>query len=246
MPDNSSRLSLPYLMPSQAQKHVTHNSALEVLDVLVQLRLNGLDAITPPDLAEDGTVYALGTGASGAWAGQDGMLAARDDGAWRFVAAQEGWQVVLLPDALPHVRTATGWKPLQGATQNLDGVGIGTGSDTTNRLAVAADASLFSHAGAGHQVKLNKATAGDTASLLYKSGWSGRAEIGLAGNDDLSVKVSADGSAWVTALAIDGASGALRLPPGAAPADPQAGQLYFDAATSRLRCHDGSLWHDLF
>ncbi len=153
---------------------------------------------------------------------------------------------MLLPDALPHVHTATGWKPLQGATQNLDGVGIGTGSDSVNRLAVAADASLFSHAGAGHQVKLNKATAGDTASLLYQSGWSGRAEIGLAGNDDLSVKVSADGSAWVTALAIDGASGALGLTPGTAPADPQPGHLYFDAATSKLRCHDGSLWHDLF
>lgn len=32
-------LGLPYLQPSQAQKHVTHNAALQRLDQLVQLRL---------------------------------------------------------------------------------------------------------------------------------------------------------------------------------------------------------------
>lgn len=35
--DTSPRLTLPYLMPNQAQKHVTHNEALRQLDVLVQL-----------------------------------------------------------------------------------------------------------------------------------------------------------------------------------------------------------------
>jgi hypothetical protein len=30
-------LSLPFIMPSQAQKHVTHNEALKTLDAVVQL-----------------------------------------------------------------------------------------------------------------------------------------------------------------------------------------------------------------
>ena len=36
MSETSARLSLPYLMPSQAQKHVTHNEAVRQLDILVQ------------------------------------------------------------------------------------------------------------------------------------------------------------------------------------------------------------------
>ena len=37
-------------------------------------------------------------------------------------------------------------------------------------------------------------------SLLFQSGWGGRAELGLIGDDDLSLKVSPDGGAWHEAL----------------------------------------------
>jgi microcystin-dependent protein len=50
---------------------------------------------------------------------------------------------------------------------------------------------------------VNKETDGDTASLLFQSAWSGRAEIGLAGDTDFVVKVSADGSAWTEAIRVD-------------------------------------------
>jgi hypothetical protein len=81
-------------------------------------------------------------------------------------------------------------------------LGVGTDADAANRLAVAAPASLFTHDGAGHQLKINKATPADTASLLFQTGWSGRAEIGTTGSDALAVKVSADGAAWATALTV--------------------------------------------
>jgi hypothetical protein len=71
---------------------------------------------------------------------------------------------------------------------------------------------------------LNKATAGDTASLLFQTGFGGRAEMGTAGGDDFTVKVSANGSAWFTALEADAASGEVTLPAplhlGGQPADP--------------------------
>ena len=35
MPSVSAVLSMPYIEPSQAQKHVTHNEALRVLDLAV-------------------------------------------------------------------------------------------------------------------------------------------------------------------------------------------------------------------
>ena len=34
MTDISNSLSLPYILPNQAQKHVTHNEALRILDVV--------------------------------------------------------------------------------------------------------------------------------------------------------------------------------------------------------------------
>ncbi|GAA5540228.1 hypothetical protein Brsp02_00826 [Brucella sp. NBRC 113783] len=39
-----------------------------------------------------------------------------------------------------------------------------------------AAASLFNNAGAGHQIKVNKQAATDTASLLFQTSWTGYAE----------------------------------------------------------------------
>ena len=91
-------------------------------------------------------------------------------------------------------------------------VGINATADTTNRLAVASPASLFNHDGNGHQVKVNKNSAGDTASFLFQSGFSGRAEIGLAGDDDFHFKVSPDGAAWHEGIKIDRATGRVDFP----------------------------------
>jgi len=99
-------------------------------------------------------------------------------------------------------------------TPQFAGVGINATADTTNRLAIAGAASLFNHAGAGHQQKINKAAAGDTASVLYQTGFEGRAEIGLTGDDDFHFKVSPDGSAWNEAILIDKETGKVDLPAG--------------------------------
>lgn len=69
MPDTSARLGLPYLMPAQAQKHVTHNEALVRLDLLTQLVLEARGAETPPASPADGEIHALGAAPVEAWAG---------------------------------------------------------------------------------------------------------------------------------------------------------------------------------
>ncbi len=207
MPDTSSSLGLPYLLPAQAQKHVTHNEALQLLDLVVQLRLRSFEATTPPTVPDPGAAHALGSGATGDWAGKDGQIAVYSGDSWLFVPPREGWLATHPDTGTLHVWRAGSWQLAQANTQNLSGIGINSGWDTTNRLAVACEATLFSHAGAGHQMKLNKATSGDTASLLYQAGWSGRAEMGLAGSDDFAIKVSADGAAWTTALAFDAGTG---------------------------------------
>ncbi|WP_050525535.1 DUF2793 domain-containing protein [Pseudorhodobacter aquimaris] len=210
MSDQSARLSLPYLAPSQAQKHVTHNEALKILDLLVQPTVQAFGAVTPPVSPLVGQVWSLGAGPTGDWADQPEMLAAWNGDAWLFLAPQEGWQFLDVSDGSLWRFGVSGWARLAPTElENLTGVGINTGSDPTNRLSVASAATLLTHEGAGHQLKINKSDALDTASLLFQTDWFGRAEMGTAGSDDFSIKVSPDGASWINALSIGASTGLL-------------------------------------
>lgn len=150
----STLLSLPFLQPNQAQKHVTLNVALERLDLLVQLVLQETGRDTPPAAPAEGQAWATGDAPSGAWTGHPREIAAWQEGGWVFVLPRRGWRAF------------------------------------------------------------------------------------LADREEL---VIFDGARW----GVPRATG-LSLAPGAAPAQGEAGDLYFDAAGAKLRCHDGTTWRDLF
>ena len=208
MTEQSTRLSLPLIQPSQAQKHVTHNSALEILDAVAQLNVLSRDANTPPTLTDEGAIFALGAAPQAVWAGHPNEMAIRSNGGWLFVEPREGWVLYDQADDVICVRKGKAWEPVTPNLDNVAGVGINATSDAVNRLAVSAEATLLTHDTTGsHQLKVNKAAASDVASLLFQSGYSGRAEMGTMGNDDFAIKVSQDGATFVTALAFDGATG---------------------------------------
>ena len=204
MTEKTSILELPYILPSQAQKHVTHNEALQRLDAVVQLVIMA-EVSTPPSSADEGDCYLIASGATGEWAGKASQLAFRQDDAWIFITPKDGWRA-WFADTLKVLRQAT-WQDVPLPQDAKVGrLGIATTADTANRLAVASAASLFTHdEGGGHQIKINKAGPQETASLLFQSGWSGRAEMGLAGNDGFSIKTSPDGANWNVALSVSGA-----------------------------------------
>ena len=213
MTEQTARLRLPYILPSQAQKHVTHNEALQRLDAIVQLVVKDVVA-APPDNAPEGDCFLLSPDAAGDWAGKGGKLAFRQDGAWLLIAPQPGWTAWFASEGKHRVLRDSAWRdvPLPAAA-TLERLGIGTQADVTNRLALAAPASLFTHTeeNGNHRMAINKAAKADTASLLFQSGWSGRAEMGLAGNDGFSIKTSADGISWQTALLCSG-DGRVTMP----------------------------------
>jgi hypothetical protein len=151
----------------------------------------------------DGECYLIAAQAAGTWSGKDGMLAFRQDGAWIYIVPRDGWRAFFLEDGRLRGLNSGEWRDLSlPADGSLAMIGVNATPDGTNRLAVSSQASLFNHEGHGHQIKVNKAAIADTASLLFQSAWSGRAEMELAGNDEFSVKVSGDGASWQTALAI--------------------------------------------
>ena len=211
MSDTTTHLLLPYIMAAQAQKHVTHNEALRLLDGIVQLSVRDRDPTAPPDSPADGDRYIAAAGATGDWAGWDLNVALWTDGAWLRLPPRSGWRVWVEDESLLLVWDGAAWVPA-GVTDPAPQLGVNTSADATNRLAVASPASLFTHDSGGHQLKINKATSGDSGSLLFQTAWSGRAEMGLAGDDDFHIKVSPDGSAWHEAIIIDRASGRVHLP----------------------------------
>lgn len=74
MPDQTPNLSLPFILPAQAQKHVTHNEAIELLDMVVQLTLESVGATDPPRHGNRGTGLGAGHNPDGKLGG-----ASRDD-----------------------------------------------------------------------------------------------------------------------------------------------------------------------
>jgi hypothetical protein len=220
-------LGLPMMQPSQAQKHVTHNEALNVLDTVTQLCV--LDStLTRPPFAQRGDRYLVPNGGIDAWETHDGALALFDGNVWLFVTAQVGWLAFDQSGGRYLHFDGVGWVELPPHTElaNLQNVGINSTADATNRLSISAPASLYPHEGAGHQIKVNKASTADTASLLFQTNWSGHAERGLNGSNSWSLKISPDGSSWQEAISFDSVSGSVS---GASvqsgPADTTAGRL---------------------
>lgn len=212
--DTTPRLHLPYIAPQQAQKQVTYNEAMRLLDLLVQPAVLSRSLTVPPSAPSEGESYIVGPGAGGDWAGREQEFATWLDGGWAFRAAAPGWLCYVADAAEIAVFTPGGWTSFaSNGGSSIASFGINAAADLYNRLAVAAGGSLFNHDGGGHRLTLNKAGAGDTASVVFQTGFSGRAEFGLAGDDDFHLKVSADGGAWLEALVIGG-DGLLRLPQG--------------------------------
>ena len=206
-------LGLPLIEASQAQKHVTHNEALLALDAAVHLSVISQSLSAPPASPADGDRYLVAASATGEWLGHSGHIASRQAGSWRFAIAKPGWRLWVETDAVFLLFDGVAWRDLLDidVLQNVSLLGVNTTADAANKLAVASSGILFNNIGSDQRVKINKNAVGDTASLLFQTGFSGRAEFGLAGDDNFHVKVSSDGSAWTEAITIDKTTGVVSL-----------------------------------
>jgi hypothetical protein len=88
-------------------------------------------------------------------------------------------------------------------------IGIGTAPDPSNTLSVFGGSALFN--GTNFNFTLNKSAAANTASIMFEDGFSGRAQVGLTGDDNFHFKVSANGSTWLDALDINATTGQVWL-----------------------------------
>jgi hypothetical protein len=244
---DTANLALPYIEAAQAQKHVTHNEALRLLDTLVQLAVLDRDLNAPPGSPGEGQRWIVKASPSptGAWAGHGNHVAAWQDGGWIFSTPKAGWLAFVVDEGVLLAWSGTAWAAaldvMGGITtlQNLALLGIGTTADTTNPLSAKLNNALWTaktvaEGGDGHlRYKMSKESAAKTLSLLMQDNFSGRAEVGLTGDDNLHVKVSADGSTWRDAVTIDKSTAKLTLGYGFTDATATRAQIAaapFDAA----------------
>jgi hypothetical protein len=236
MTDVTANLALPELIAAQAQKHVTVNEALRTLDALVQLAVLDRDLTSPPEDPAEGARWIVASGASGGWDGHDDEVAAWQDGGWSFYAPQTGWLCYVVDEGALVAWTGSAWADAvftPAALNNMAQLGVGTTADATNPFSAKLNNALWvaktvAEGGDGTlRYKMSKESADKTLSVLFQDNFSGCAEIGLIGNDDLTIKVSPDGSAWHDAIVVDRSTGAPRFPAGGVREALQGNRTYY-------------------
>ena len=122
--ETSARLALPLLQVGQAQKELSHNEALTLLDLAVQPVVETVGTNLPPTAPAIGQCWVVGTAPSGAWVGHASAIAGWTGGGWRYLPVQEGVAV---------------WSRADGAIARFDGSVWTIGAIVGTRLVIAGD-----------------------------------------------------------------------------------------------------------
>ena|SRR5690554_3267581 len=94
-------LQLSEWQQNQSQPHVTVNTALRVLDCLVQLRVLDRDLTEPPTgsaAPSEGDCYIPAATADGDWTGHEDDIAMFIGGAWVFRTPLVGWKAYVVDE----------------------------------------------------------------------------------------------------------------------------------------------------
>lgn len=134
MSDITTHLLLPYILASQAQKHVTHNEALRLLDAMVQLSVLDRDLTSPPASPADGDRHIVASGASGLWTGWDLNVAFWVDGAWMRLVPRPGWLAWIAAEQALVVWNGSAWDTVGEPVDVSDAVfSLVSNADPTKR-----------------------------------------------------------------------------------------------------------------
>lgn len=105
--------SLPYILPSQAQKEVTHARALNRIDALLQLSVFDRDLTSPPASPAEGATYILRSNSTGEWLNRTNQIAVWCSGGWEYFIPREGWTAYVRDEDLMLVFTGLQWIELR-------------------------------------------------------------------------------------------------------------------------------------
>jgi hypothetical protein len=202
MANTSSKLGLEFILASQADKHVSYNQAMAILDVMVQLTVKNRTTSVPPASPTIGQSWIIATASTGSWLGLTGHIAVWSDSGWMFIPPKIGLRAWITDEKVLLVYVDGIWKPALSDEQ-VDKFGIGTGATVSDVLTVSGGSSLYTSAQGSHRTKINRATDNDTASLSFQTGFSTRAELGYSADEKFRIKTSTNGSSFSNAIVVD-------------------------------------------
>lgn len=133
------RFSLPLLATAQAQKELTHNEALLLIDALLHGTVEGGPVSDPPPAPAAGQCWLVGASPTGEWAGQAAAIALWTEGGWRFVMPRAGMFAVRAADGVRMRFDGETWLTPATIASPSGGVTI----DSEARAAVAALVALL-------------------------------------------------------------------------------------------------------
>lgn len=179
----SNHLSVTHVEQNQSQKEVTINEAINKIDSVLNTGAIDRALNTPPVSPIAGDLYIIGDTPSGDWADKENQIGYYDAG-WKFIVPNEGMTLWVNDEDRHYIWNGTTWGMIE-----LD--------------SFEADLVTFDTSTGSIQLKINKDQTSDSASHLFQTNYSTRAEFGLVGDDDFQVKVSPDGSTFYQAWVVD-------------------------------------------
>jgi len=182
---NSNNLAFALIASNQSQKEVTANVALVQIDAILNVGVIDLDLATPPGSPAEGDLYIVAAGGTGDWATHDGDVTYFSNGAWVFIDPNAGFTLWVTDENTLYTFDGANWIPSAGISVFISG--------------------------GSKQILLNKTAFTDSASFIFQSALSSRAEFGLIGSDDFGLKVSPDGTTFYQALEFDNTTGNIDL-----------------------------------
>ena len=107
----TSRLQLPYILSSQSQKEVTHNSALNLLDMFTRPTVLSMGENTPPGSPSVGDCHIVGSSPTDEFIGHENEIACYTANGWIFAAPFKWLDLVNEDDDTRYVFDGSAWVP---------------------------------------------------------------------------------------------------------------------------------------
>ncbi|MGD2132732.1 MAG: DUF2793 domain-containing protein, partial [Maricaulaceae bacterium] len=133
--DQTTNIGLPFVMPAQAQKHVTVNESLTRLDALVQLAVESRSVSAEPGSPGDGQIWILPAGKTGtAWGlYANWSLGYYRDGAWEQLSPKAGWRAYVKDEGRIVVYDGAAWGAAAPDASGFKNAVINGGFDVAQR-----------------------------------------------------------------------------------------------------------------
>jgi hypothetical protein len=177
---NTQNISLEYLLQNQASPEITINEALTKIDALIfNIAQNIVDVL--PLNPNNGEVYICSHNNTE----QPNKIAIYlTNKSWVFLTAKEGMIIFVQSQQKEFKFSQNNWEENNVPSLLPSNVNFDDNNGNT-------------------RLNINKSGETTTASHVFKSNWGGRAEFGLIGEDNFSIKVSPNGSNFIESFKVE-------------------------------------------